>query len=76
MAEELSGWVCFRMRGNIIGVFGVTFENKKRRLVDFCAERGLFIYNLYFKFKNTLEYTRVVRDQDGIQVMSMIFLGW
>ena len=48
----------------------------KRRLVDSCAERGLFIYNLYFKFKNILKYTRVVRDQDGIQVMSMIFLGW
>ena len=36
--------------------------------MEFCAERGLCMGNTYFKQKNLHKYTRVARDQDGVEV--------
>ena len=39
---DLNGWIGDRVRAVITGAFGVPGENKNgRRLVEFCAERGL-----------------------------------
>ena len=40
----LNGWVGDRVRTGITGAFGVPGENKNgRRMVEFCAERGLCV---------------------------------
>ena len=47
------------MRPSITGAFGVPRKNKNgRRVVEFCAERGV---NTYFEHKNLHKYTRVAR---------------
>ena len=48
-------------------------ENGKR-VMEFCAERGLCVGNTYFKHKNLHKYTRVARSQDGVEVKSMLDL--
>ena len=45
-----------------------------RRVVEFCAERGLCVGKLYFKHKSLHKYTRVARGQDGVEVKSSIDL--
>ena len=42
--------------------------------MEFCAERGLCVSNIYFEHKNSHKYTRVTRGQDGAEVKSMIDL--
>ena len=38
------------MRASITGVFEVLGENdNERRVIDFCAERGLCVVNIYFE---------------------------
>ena len=44
-------------------------------MVEFCAERGLRIVNMYFKHRSLYKYTRVARGQDGVEINSMIDLG-
>ena len=71
----LNGWVGDRMRAGITGGFGVLGENDNgRRVIDFCADRGLYVLNTCFEYKNFHKYTRVVRRQDRMAVMSMIDL--
>ena len=45
-----------------------------RRVVEFCAERGPCVCNTYFKHRSLHKYTRVERDQDGVEVKSIIYL--
>ena len=40
-------------------------------MVDFCTESGLCVGNTY---KSLHKYTRVIRDQDRVEVKSMIDL--
>ena len=63
------------MRASITGAFGVPGENENgRRVVEFCAERGLCVDNTHFEHKSLHKYTRVARGQDGEEVKSMIDL--
>ena len=56
-------------------VFGIQEKNGNgRRVVEFCAEWGLGMINIYFKHKSLHKYTRVPRGQDGIEIKSMIDL--
>ena len=51
---DLNGWIGDRTRAGITGVFGVREENdnsNSRRVVEFCAERGLCAGNTYFKHR-------------------------
>ena len=45
-----------------------------RRVVEFCAERGLCMINAYFKHWSFHKHTMVTRVQDGVEVKSMIDL--
>ena len=46
---DLNGWIGYRVRASISGAFGVPGENDNgRRVVEFCAERGLCVGNTYF----------------------------
>ena len=72
---DLNGWVGERVRADITGVFEVLGENSNgKRVVDFCAERGLCIGYTYFKHSSLHKYTRVARGQDFMKAMSMIDL--
>ena len=58
-----------------IDAFGIPGENEnRRRVVEFCAERGMCVGNTYFEHKSLHKYTRVARGQDGVEVKSMIDL--
>ena len=72
---DLNGWIGGRTRDGITTAFGVPGGNdNSRRVVEFCAERGLCVDNTYFNHKNLHKYTRVARDQDGVEVRSMVDL--
>ena len=59
----------------ITGAFAVLGENDNgRRVVEFCAEKGLCGGNTYFKHGSLHKYTRVARGQDGVEVKIMIDL--
>ena len=50
---DLNGWIRDRVRAGITGAFGVPGENDDgRRVVEFCAERGLSVGNKYFEHKS------------------------
>ena len=50
---DLNGWVGDRVRVGITGSFGILGENDNgRRVIDFCAERGLCVGNTYSEHKN------------------------
>ena len=69
---DLNGWIRDRTRASITGAFGVRGENDNcRRVMEFCAERGLCVGNTYFKHRSLHKYTR---GQDGVEVKSMISL--
>ena len=42
--------------------------------MEFCAERGLYLGNTYFKRRSLHKYTRVARDQDRMEVKNVIDL--
>ena len=42
-----------------------------RRVVEFCAERGMRVGNTYFEYKNLHMYTGVARGQDAVEVKSI-----
>ena len=45
---DLNGWIEDRTRAGITGVFRVPGENDNgRRVVEFCAERGLCVGNIF-----------------------------
>ena len=69
---DLNGWIGDKMRAGITGTFGVSGENDNvRRVMEFCAERGLCVGNAYCKHSSFHKYTRVARVQDGVEVKSM-----
>ena len=73
--KDLNGWIGDKDRAGITGDFGIPEENDNgRRMVDFCAEKGLCVGNTYFKHMNLHKYTRVARCQDGVEEKSMIDL--
>ena len=75
MLGDLNRWIRDRVRGNITGAFGVPGENDNgRRMDEFCAERGLYVGNTYFKHKSLHKYTKVAKGQNGVEVKSMIDL--
>ena len=41
---------------------------------SFCAERGIFEGNTYFKHRSLHKYTRVPRGREGVEIKSMINL--
>ena len=45
-----------------------------KRVVEFCAERGLCVGNTYFEQRSLQKYTRVARDQERVEVKRMIGL--
>ena len=56
--EDLNGWIGARTRAGITGAFGVSGQNDNgRRVVVFCAERGLCVGNTYFKYRSLHKYT-------------------
>ena len=63
-----------RTRGGITGSFGFPGENDNGTRVEFCAERGLCVGNIYVECRSLQKYTRVVKGQDGVEVKSMIDL--
>ena len=53
MLGDLNGWIGDRVRGGITGAFGVSEKNDNgRRVVEFCAERGLCVANTYLEHKS------------------------
>ena len=59
---DLNEWMGNRTRAGITGAFGVPGQNGNgRRVVEFCAERGLCLGNTYFKHICLYKYTRVAR---------------
>ena len=43
--------------------------------IDFCTEEWFSVSSAYFECKSLHNYTRVARDQEELEVMSMINLG-
>ena len=41
-------------------------------MVEFSAERWLYVSNTYFKHKSLHKYTRVAKGQDRVEIKSMI----
>ena len=72
---NLNRWIRGSTRACVTGAFGVPGENdNSRRVVEFCAERGLGVSNTYFEHRSLHKYTRVARGEDGVEVKSMIYL--
>ena len=70
---DLKGWIEDRTRAGITGAFGVPGENNNgRRVVELWEERRLCVRNTYFKHIGLHKYTRVAREQDRVEVKSMI----
>ena len=56
---DLNRWIGNRTRAGLTGAYGVPGENDNdRRMVEFCAERGLCVDNTYFKHSSLHKYTR------------------
>ena len=50
---DLNGLIGNRVRTGITGAFRVSGENENaRRVVEFCAERGMCVGNTYFEHKS------------------------
>ena len=72
---DLTGWRGDRTRAGITGAFGVPEEKDNgRRVVEFCAERGLCVGNTYFEYRSLHKYTKVARGQYIVEVKNMIDL--
>ena len=60
------------MRAGKTGAFGVPRgKDNGKGVVEFCTERGIRVTNTYFEHKSLHKYTRVARDQNGVEVKSM-----
>ena len=65
-----------RTIAGITGAFRVPGENDNgKRVVKFCAERGLYVGNTYFEHKSLHKYKRMARVQDGVEVKRIIDLA-
>ena len=54
---DLNGWIGDRTRAGITSAFGVPGENDNgRRVVEFCAKKGLCVGNTYFKHRSLHKY--------------------
>ena len=64
------------MKASITGGFGVPGDNdnEKKRVMEFCAEKGLCVGNTYLEHKSLHKYPKVARGQDGVEIKSMIYL--
>ena len=72
---NLNDWLGDRLRASITGGFGVPGENRNgRRVIDFCAEKGLCVGNAYFKHESLAKYTRGL-EAKITEVISTIDLG-
>ena len=72
---DLNGWIGDRTRDGITGAFGVQGENdSNRRVVEFCAERGLCVCNTYFMHRSLHKYTKMARAQAEVEIKSLISL--
>ena len=47
---------------------------KRIRMVEFCAESWLCVGNTHFEHRSLYNYTRMARDQDGVEIKSVIDL--
>ena len=57
---DLNRWIGDRTSAGMTGAFRVPGENDNgRRVVKFCAERGLWVGKIYFKHRSLRKYTRV-----------------
>ena len=66
---DLNGWIEDKIRACINGAFEVPVENDSgRRVVEFCAERGLYVGNTYFMHMSLYEYIKVARGQDVVDI--------
>ena len=66
---DLNGWIVDSTKDVITGAFEVPGENDNdRRVVEFCAERGLCVGNTYFKHRSFHKYTIVARGKDGVEI--------
>ena len=63
------------MRVSITGAFGVPGENDNgKRVLEFCAERGMCVDNIYFEHSSLHMYSGVARGQEGVEIKIMIDL--
>lgn len=52
--------------------FGVGVENENnRKMIDFCANRGMCVSNTFFDYKNIHQYKRVGVGRYGIEIKGM-----
>ena len=70
--QDLDGWVGGRTRGGITGGLNDPGEIDNGKVIDFSVEKGLCVGNTYLEHKSLHKYTRMDRDQDGVEVMSTI----
>ena len=76
MLRDLNGWVGDRLREGMNGGFEVPEENDNgRRVIDFCAGRGISASNTYFEHKSLYKYIQAARGQHGVEVKSIIDLA-
>ena len=67
----------YSTRAGITSAFGVQRDNDNgRRVVEFCAERGVCVSNTYFKYRCLHKNIRVARGQDGIEMKRERGGGW
>ena len=72
---NLNGCIGDEMRVGVTGAFGFPGENNNgRRVVEFCAEKGMHVSNRYFKHRSLRKYTKMARVQDRVEVKSIIDL--
>ena len=72
---DLNGWIGDRMRAGITRVFGVPgVNNNGKRVVEFCAERGLCVANTYFKHRSFYKYTRVPNGVEAKNMIDLVFV--
>ena len=64
------GWG--KVRKDITGTFGVLPDDQKwKERVDFFAERGLCMGNMYFKHNYIHKYTRMAKGRDGMEAKNV-----
>ena len=62
-----------RTRAGITGAFGDD-DDDGRRVVEFCAEKGLCLGSTYCNHRSVHKYTRVAEGRKGVKNKSMIDL--
>ena len=70
--RDLNEWIGDMMRAGITGAFGVPGENQMGEEWGSSVLKGGCLWITYFEHKSWHKYTRVARDQDGVEVKSMV----